>query len=382
MPAIGPTTSRKAAARRPVRHLPRRPVPAVGRLCRGQAARGRRLRRRGAGGADLLRPARLQLRRQGRRRSELARQTIAAFEGYDYVVAPSGSCAGMLKPHYPELLADDPAGRRAPRRSPPRCTSSSRFLVDVRGVTAVDARFDGTRHLSRQLLGPARARRPRAAAPAAAARSRAWSSSSWPTPTCAAASAAPSRVKYPDISNAIVEQQDRARSPRPAPSMLLAGDLGCLMNMAGKLSRAGPQDRRAPRRRGAGRHELSDPPIGEAGHERRSPRPPSRRTRARRSPTRSCSGRWPSVRAGLRRQARRRASPALPEFEALRDARPRHQGPHAGPPRSLSRGVREEGHARPAARVHFAADRRGRPRDHPARSAATPARASSPRASR
>ena len=29
--------------------------------------------------------------------AELARQTIAAFEGFDYVVAPSGSCAGMLK---------------------------------------------------------------------------------------------------------------------------------------------------------------------------------------------------------------------------------------------------------------------------------------------
>jgi L-lactate dehydrogenase complex protein LldE len=46
--------------------------------------------------------------------------------------------------------------------------------------------------------------------------------------------------------------------------MLLAGDLGCLMNMAGKLSRQG--------RRIAVRHvaevlagELSDPPIGEAG---------------------------------------------------------------------------------------------------------------------
>ena len=40
---------------------------------------------------------------------QLARQTIAAFETHDYVVAPSGSCAGMLKLHYPELLKDDPA---------------------------------------------------------------------------------------------------------------------------------------------------------------------------------------------------------------------------------------------------------------------------------
>ena len=39
----------------------------------------------------------------------IARAVIEAFEGFDYVVAPSGSCAGMLKLHYPKLLADDPA---------------------------------------------------------------------------------------------------------------------------------------------------------------------------------------------------------------------------------------------------------------------------------
>ena len=42
-------------------------------------------------------------------------------------------------------------------------------------------------------------------------------------------------VKYPDISNAIVEQKTaQYRSLRRA-DLLLAGDLGCLMNMAGKL---------------------------------------------------------------------------------------------------------------------------------------------------
>ena len=39
----------------------------------------------------------------------IARQVVQAFEGFDYVVAPSGSCAGMIKTHYPELLAGDPA---------------------------------------------------------------------------------------------------------------------------------------------------------------------------------------------------------------------------------------------------------------------------------
>ena len=37
----------------------------------------------------------------------IAAQVLDAFEGYDYVVAPSGSCAAMLRLHYPELFADD-----------------------------------------------------------------------------------------------------------------------------------------------------------------------------------------------------------------------------------------------------------------------------------
>src|SRR6202011_5898133 len=38
----------------------------------------------------------------------IASQVIAAFGGFDYVVAPSGSCAGMIRAHFPELFADDP----------------------------------------------------------------------------------------------------------------------------------------------------------------------------------------------------------------------------------------------------------------------------------
>ena len=43
----------------------------------------------------------------------IARQVIAAFEGYDYTVAPSGSCAGMLKRHYPGLFEGQPDWARA-----------------------------------------------------------------------------------------------------------------------------------------------------------------------------------------------------------------------------------------------------------------------------
>lgn len=45
-------------------------------------------------------------------------------------------------------------------------------------------------------------------------------------------------MKYPDISNAIVTAKADAIADTGADT-LLAGDLGCLMNMAGKLSREG-----------------------------------------------------------------------------------------------------------------------------------------------
>ena len=48
---------------------------------------------------------------------DIARNVIAAFEGFDYVVAPSGSCAGMIKRHYPEVFEKDARlAARAPAR--------------------------------------------------------------------------------------------------------------------------------------------------------------------------------------------------------------------------------------------------------------------------
>jgi L-lactate dehydrogenase complex protein LldE len=68
-------------------------------------------------------------------------------------------------------------------------------------------------------------------------------------------------VKYPDISNAIVARKTDNIAATEA-DVVLAGDLGCLMNMAGKLTRQG--------RRIAARHvaevlagETADPPIGQ-----------------------------------------------------------------------------------------------------------------------
>src|SRR5262245_52656689 len=69
----------------------------------------------------------------------VARQVIAAFAGYDYVVAPSGSCAGMVKVHYPEMFADEPATLAQAQELASRTWELVSVLTDVRGMPSVEA---------------------------------------------------------------------------------------------------------------------------------------------------------------------------------------------------------------------------------------------------
>jgi L-lactate dehydrogenase complex protein LldE len=75
---------------------------------------------------------------------EIAMGVIAAFETFDYVVAPSGSCAGMLKAHYPELFLGDPNWQPRADAFAAKTWELVSFLVDVCGVTSVAARLPAT----------------------------------------------------------------------------------------------------------------------------------------------------------------------------------------------------------------------------------------------
>src|SRR3546814_2880495 len=75
----------------------------------------------------------------------IARQVIAAFEGYDYVVAPSGSCGGMIRDHYPALFAADPAWQARANDLAGRTYELTSFLVDVLKVDSLaNVACDGT----------------------------------------------------------------------------------------------------------------------------------------------------------------------------------------------------------------------------------------------
>src|SRR5690348_16232162 len=74
----------------------------------------------------------------------IARQVIAAFSPYDYVVVPSGSCGGMIKTHYPALLADDPATAEEAKALAARTYELVSFLADVLKRDRIAARYAGT----------------------------------------------------------------------------------------------------------------------------------------------------------------------------------------------------------------------------------------------
>ena len=167
---------------------------------------------------------------------DLAERTIAAFRGYDYVVAPSGSCAGMVR-HFPELFADDPNWLPRANELAGRTYELTSFLVDVLGVTGVDATFAGTvtYHDSCSGLRELGVRRqPRQLLASVQGLELVELQDS---DVCCGFGGTFS-VKYSDISGAIVGEKAGNIVASGAPTVL-AGDLGCLMNMAGKLSRDG-----------------------------------------------------------------------------------------------------------------------------------------------
>src|SRR3954447_9109061 len=167
----------------------------------------------------------------------IARRVIEAFAGYDYVVAPSGSCAGMVKMHYPELFADEPEMRARAEELAARTYELISFLVDVRGLDAVAARWDrkATYHDScsglRELGVKAQPRKLLRSVDGLELREL-------PGAEICCGFGGTFCVKYPEISDKMVGDK-AAEIAATGADTVLAGDLGCLLNIAGKLTRLG-----------------------------------------------------------------------------------------------------------------------------------------------
>ncbi len=167
----------------------------------------------------------------------IAEKVIDAFEGYDCVVAPSGSCAAMIRCHYPQLFADDPAKRARAEALAARTYELLSFLVDQRGLCRVNARWlrraayhdacSGLRELGIK-------EQPRRLLASVEGLSL---SELRGAETCCGFGGAFS-VKYPEISEKMATDKE-ADIVASGAQAVLCGDLGCLLNIAGRLSRLG-----------------------------------------------------------------------------------------------------------------------------------------------
>lgn len=167
----------------------------------------------------------------------LARQTMDALAGYDHVVVPSGSCASTLIHGYPQLFADTPEDLIRAESLAARTWELTRFLVEVAGLDDLDAGLSGSacyhdacaglrelgiKQQPRQLLAEVDGLELREMAD---------------TEACCGFGGT-FCVKYPEISSRLVSDKAGAIEQTGADTVI-AGDLGCLMNIAGHLKRQG-----------------------------------------------------------------------------------------------------------------------------------------------
>jgi len=167
----------------------------------------------------------------------LCRTILESFEGYDYVVVPSGSCGGMLRTHMPHLFDDDPNLRARADALASRTYELVSFLVDVLGVSQPPGAWDGaiTYHDSCSGLRELGVKQqPRSLLGSVAG----LSVTEMADPEVCCGFGGTFCVKYPEISTRMVSNK-AADIMATGADLLLAGDLGCLLNMAGRLSREG-----------------------------------------------------------------------------------------------------------------------------------------------
>ena len=165
----------------------------------------------------------------------IARKVIAAFEGFDAVVGPSGSCMGTLRQDYPAMFADDPVWRARAEELSRRSHELLSFLVDVLKVEHVEARFEGkvTYHDSCAGLREMGVKtQPRKLL--ASVKGLELVEMDGTEECCGFGGTF--CVKYPEISTKMVDDKI-AHIVASGADTVLGGDLGCLLNIAGRIKR-------------------------------------------------------------------------------------------------------------------------------------------------
>jgi L-lactate dehydrogenase complex protein LldE len=168
---------------------------------------------------------------------KVARDVINTFAEFDYVVAPSGSCAGTITLHYPEMFKDEPESLERARQLAARTFELTSFLVDVLGVAPPAASLAGRVAYhdscsSLREMGVSSQPRQLLSGPGGVTLTE------LKEPEACCGFGGLFCVKYPEISEKMVQAKvdDIVGS---GADTVLGGDLGCLLNIAGRLSRQG-----------------------------------------------------------------------------------------------------------------------------------------------
>jgi L-lactate dehydrogenase complex protein LldE len=167
----------------------------------------------------------------------LARKVVAEFEGCDYLVAPSGSCSGMIRTHYGELLADDPAMAGRVGKLTAKTYELTDFLVNVLKVQSVPGTFAGkvTYHDScaglREMGVKAQPR-------ALLARMPGVQLSEMAECEMCCGFGGTFSVKFGEISSRLADNKCQNIANSGVDAVVL-GDLGCMLNIEGRLRRRG-----------------------------------------------------------------------------------------------------------------------------------------------
>src|SRR5512146_2284243 len=166
----------------------------------------------------------------------LARKVLDEFEGCDYVVVPSGSCAGMIRVHYPDLFHDQPDMLRVEHLCG-RTRELTDFLLNVAGLERIPGRFDGTvtYHDScsglREMGVKVQPRVLLSRVPGLNIREMAEAE------VCCGFGGTFS-VKFGDIATHIADRKCENVAASGADAVVL-GDLGCMLHIEGRLRRRG-----------------------------------------------------------------------------------------------------------------------------------------------
>ena len=167
----------------------------------------------------------------------LAEKALAEFEACDYVVVPSGSCAGMIRTHYPDLFPDDAYLLDRVQRLGARTYELADFLATVVKLDRIPGRLAATITYHDSCAGLRELgvkRQPRALL----AKVPGLVLKEMPECEQCCGFGGTFAVKFGEISAAIAERKCESIEASGAEAVVL-GDLGCMLNIEGRLRRRG-----------------------------------------------------------------------------------------------------------------------------------------------